>query len=233
MTPVWVADLAARFWAAAGPPPPVPRDLLGPARAFGVHVATWPGLTVGRVAAFLARQGIATALPDRRLHACLFTVRGHGFVFLDAADPAAERRFSLAHELAHFLRDADAPRRAVTAAVGAAAATVLDGRPATVAERLAALLRGVPLTTHVHLMHRDDAGRPLTPADREAEDAADHLAGELLAPAGLFEGESAEVIRERLGAGFGFPDGAAAGYARTLRPPAWRDPLLARLGIIG
>ena len=232
MTPVWVADLTARFWAAAGPPLAFPRDLDWPAAVYGLNVVARPVLTVAAVRDYLHRLGQPLGdVPDRRLHACLFARCGQGFIFLDASDNEAERRFSLAHELAHFLRDADAPRRAVTAALGLDATTVLDGRPPTVDERLAAILRGVPLTAHVHLMHRDDTGRPLTPAERESEDAADRLAGELLAPAALFVGQPADDIERRLVAEFGLPAGAAAGYARTLCPPAWRDPLLDRLGI--
>lgn len=231
MTPVWVADLADHFWRAVGPPPPFPRDLHDAARLFGLVVVARPGLTVGAVRDYLLRLGIAVTadVPNRRLCGCLFAARGRGFVFLDADDPPAERRFSLAHELAHFLRDVDAPRRRVTAALGADATAVLDGASPTADQRVAAVLRGVTLAAHVHLMSRDDGGRPLTPAEREAEDAADRLAGELLAPAALFDGQPAETVLERLEAEFGLPPGPAATYARTLRPPARPDPLLARL----
>jgi Zn-dependent peptidase ImmA (M78 family) len=35
---------------------------------------------------------------------------GHGFISLDGSDADDERRFSLAHELAHFLLDYQDPR---------------------------------------------------------------------------------------------------------------------------
>ena len=233
MTPVWVADLTDRFWRAVGPPPPFPRDLHDGATACGLVIVARPGLTLETVRGYLSRWLVVAAdVPDRSLRACLFTHAGRGFVFLDAADPVAERRFSLAHELAHFLRDADAPRRKLTAALGADAAMVLDGSPPTPDQRLGAVLRGVSLAAHVHLLNRDAAGRPRSPAEREAEAAADRLAGELLAPANLFDGQPAEAIRARLEGEFGLPPGPAADYARTLRPPAWRDPLLARLGSV-
>ena len=221
--PVWVDELAARFWAAAGPPPPFPRDLAVPATlGLPVRVKRLPGLSLAAVRDWLAASGVAcpTAEPDRALRACLFTRVGYGFVFLDAADPADEQRFSLAHEVAHFLRDYDAPRRAVVARLGPAALDVLDGkRPPTAAERVHAVLREVPVAAHVHLLRRDDAGRPGSPAEREAETAADRLAFELLAPAELFAAfTNREAVEQRLRTAFGLPDLPAATYARVLWP---------------
>ncbi len=191
----------------------------------------WPRLTVNSVRDYLGRVGIVAGVDvsDRRLCACLFAAKGRGFVFLDADDPAGERRFSLAHELAHYLRDVDAPRRRLVASMGAAATAVLDGAAPTVEQRVAAVLRGVSLTAHVHLLHRDETGQPLNTAEREAEAAADRLACELLAPAAGFAGQPAARIHERLVDEFGLPTEPAAAYSRILCPPVWRDPLLARL----
>jgi hypothetical protein len=231
MTPVWVHDLADHFWRAVGPPPPFPRDLHTAATNFGLTVLSRPGLTLDTVRGVMTRytRVVAPDEPDRPLRACLCTVRGRGFVFLDSDDPPAERRFSLAHEIAHFLRDADAPRRAVAATLGADAVRVLDGAAPNPDERVRAVLRGVTLTAHVHLLSRDDDGRPKSPAERASEAAADRLAFELLAPAARFDDQPAGVIAERLAGEFGLPPGPATDYLRLLRPPAWRDPLLARL----
>ena len=241
MVPIWVTQLADRFWAAAGPPPPFPRDLARPALfGLGLVVTPVPGLTLAAVRDRLARNrlGCPAGEPDRPLRACLFARGGAGFVYLDAADPPAERRFSLAHEVAHFLRDCDAARRQVVAKLGPAGLEVLDGkRPATSDERLHAVLRGVPLAAHVHLLGRDDDGRPRSAAERRAEADADRLAYELLAPAdAIREGEapaepppavepgsagaspSRHALAARLRDEFGFPPGPAAAYARVLRP---------------
>jgi hypothetical protein len=231
---VWVEDLAERFWAAAGPPPPFPRDLAAAATAgLPVRVVSLAALRLDGVRGWLARCGVPCPAggPDRPLRACLFARAGFGFVFLDATDPADERRFSLAHEVAHVLRDYDAPRRLAAARLGPDVLAVLDGRrPPTVEERVHAALRQVEVGPHVHLLRRDADGEPREPAERAAEDAADRLAFELLAPAGLLAVESGvRAAERRLRAEFGLPAAAALAYAAALFPAAPTDPFVARL----
>ncbi len=231
--PAAVAELAERFWA-AGPPPPFPRDLTAAATAgLPVRVVDLAALSLGGVRGWLARCGVPCPAdePDRPLRACLFTWAGGGFVFLDRADPADERRFSLAHEVAHFLRDYDAPRRRAAARLGPDVLAVLDGRRrATHEERVGAVLREVTVGPHVHLLHRDADGVPRGPAERAAEDAADRLAFELLAPAELLAGESGvRAAARRLRAEFGLPAAAALAYAAVLFPTPPCDPVVGRL----
>jgi len=232
--PVWVAELAGRFWAAAGPPPPFPRDLAGPATvALMLRVAALPALSLDGVRGWLARVGIPVPVgePDRPLRGCLVGWASAGVVFLDVDDPAAERRFTLAHEVAHFLRDYDAVRRAAARRLGPDILAVLDGRrPATPGERVRGVLRDIPVAAHVHLLRRDDAGRPRSAAEQAAEAAADRLAFELLAPADVLPaGDGPGPLTARLEGAFGLPPAAAAAYARLLRPVPRADPLVERL----
>jgi hypothetical protein len=177
------------------------------------------------VIAWFAERALAIPLdePDRRLRACLVAIRGQGFVFLDADDNPAERRFSLAHEIAHFLRDYWVPREKAMRRLGPTAAMVLDGeRQATPQERIQAVLRNVPIGPFAHLLRRDESGRPLTPSESEAEAAADRLAFELLAPAVAFADDSdRETIVGRLVEEFGLPFTPASRYAALLVP----DPI--------
>jgi len=235
--PVWVFELTARFWDAAGPPPPFPRDLRS-AVTFGLplSVVDRPELSLSKVTTHLNRSGLPVPFrgPDRPLRAALYCWRGCGFLFLDANDPPAERRFSVAHEVAHFLRDCDDLRRRAVRALGPVALEILDGRRPTADERIAALLRNLSLGPHAHLMSRTAAGRPADDAEREAERRADRLAFELLAPAGLLAEEAAfSALVVRLEAAFGLPPAAAREYAQQLLPNPRIDPLLARIGKFG
>jgi hypothetical protein len=238
---LWVHELAAGFWQAAGGPEPCPRSLRAPLAGSGLDVTVreTAGLTVGGVRRYLLgldiRWGRAGA--DRALRACLAARDGVGFIFLEAADPAEERTFSLAHELAHFLRHYCQPRQAACRRLGAGIAAVFDGRrPATPGERLGALVAGLPLGCHVHLMERDPR-RALRSAEvAVAEDEADRLAYELLAPAEAVLARAgsratAERVAEVLHGVFGLPPERAEDYARLLRPPAREDPVLRRLGL--
>jgi hypothetical protein len=153
---------------------------------------------------------------------------------IDGSDGEDEQRFSIAHELAHFLRDYWSLRRRILNRLGGEALQVLDGeRPPTSQERLHALLRDVPLGFHLHLMERDGDGNPLTSAIAQAEDNADRLAYELLAPAEHVL-EKSDSIRKpmlecKLREFYGFPSVQASRYADLLLPHVKTDPLLLRL----
>ena len=229
MTPVWARELADAFWRAVGPEP-FPRTFAKVALGLPVTVVERPGLSLGAIRDWLARRSSVTVPgPDRAVRGCLLAHAGFGFVFVEANDPPAERRFTRAHELAHYLRDVWHPRRRAVARLGAGITEVLDGRRRpTTDERLHAVLRGLAAGPVVHLLGR---GEDESPVMREAEAAADRLAFELLAPAeGVgVSGGRAELV-DRLVRIFGLPPGPAARYAAVLIPrDVGTDPVVARL----
>jgi hypothetical protein len=233
-TPLWVRELVAAFWERAGSPGPFPRSLGGAIirSALDLTIKELAGLTTNCVSDYLKKfgSGFGTLGPHWPLRGCLAAYRGAGFIFIDAADPPDERRFTLAHELAHFLRDYWLPRGQAERILGPTVREVFDGvRPPTPTERVHALLRNVPLGCHVHLMARDEGSRPLEV--EAAERDADLVAFELLAPAAevLARCPADEVkLAEALTNDFGLPPGAACEYAGLLRPapPIRADPLL-------
>ena len=220
---VWVAELAARFWAEVGAPPPFPRDLRAVLHWLQcVHFVEVPHLTLASAADHFARHGIPYPKPteDRPLAGCFGGHRGTGVILLDSTLELAELLFTLAHEVAHYLRDYDAPRRKVESRLDSRALEVLDGlRQATTDERLAGVLRGVSIGCHTHFLDRDRRGRALTASARAAEEAADRLAFELLAPFDAVNPDAAHdraALAARLTCDFGLPTAQAAKYAAVL-----------------
>jgi hypothetical protein len=240
--PLWAAELAAAFWQSAHDTEPFPRTLRDALDrcAFDLTVEALPGLTVAAVEHYLTRRGwvweYGTA--DRPLRACLAARGGAGWIVLDAGDEPREATFSLAHELAHFLRHVWQPRHWACRRLGEPAAEVHDGlRPPRPDERVRALVADVPLGRHTHLLERGPRRRARSADVARAEEEADQLAYELLAPAAAVFARTGPVRGERgrarlaavLYDGFGLPAEPAAAYARLLVPPRAEDPLLRRL----
>jgi hypothetical protein len=160
---------------------------------------------------------------------------GHGFAFIDGTDPDDERRYSVAHELAHFLRDYMRPREQIVQRIGQRGVEVLDGyRSATADERILATLRGTRIGFHVHLMDREDDGKPASGAIATSEESADRLAYELLAPAEhvcrTVKSKTHAVVADALVGFYGLPERHAARYAEEFSPARRvENPILARM----
>jgi hypothetical protein len=237
MMPLWALELAEEFWRRVGAVEPFPRRLRGPLEsgAFDVTLKEIARLSVHKVENRLAFAGVQyrSGEPDRPLRACVAAHGGAAWVFLDADDPPDEKTASIAHETAHYLRHCYQPR-CRAAALGEGLLAVADGlRAATPAEEVNALLRRVNLAIHVHYLHRE--GDRLLPAVRNAEDEADLLAWQLLAPveavlarAGA-EDEMPQVVA-LLGRAFGLPESMATQYADWLCPEDDVGPAVNAIG---
>src|SRR5581483_8908288 len=117
---------------------------------------------------------------SRAVRGCLIAYGGQGLIFIDENDPEDERRFTVAHEIGHFIADYLLVREDAIAKFGDPITEVFDGRrQPSVAERVHSLLAGAPLGVFTNLMERDQtAGLELW----EIEDRADRIAMALLAP---------------------------------------------------
>lgn len=233
MPELWLVETADRFWREAGGYTPKFEEAI--LFSLPLSIERLDALSVHRAQTWLWQRGFAlpglNTVPNRRLRACLVA---HGspcnFVLLDKADPPAEQLFSLAHEISHFLLDYLRPRQKAERHLTASILEVLDGlRPPTLEERLHGLLEGVWIGQYEHFMERDSGGNILSRQILQAEDRADRLALELLAPEELvlpkvtaaITGKSSFTLRLEVAIGvltdeFNLPFLAAKSYAAQL-----------------
>lgn len=163
-----------------------PRDIALAALSHPIHVEFIAQLTPDKIDGWLSRH-LSWPRPSisdhRRLRGCLVAHRGRALVFLEATETEAERRFTLSHELAHFIGHYLAARTKAIARLGLSVVAVLDGdRPPTAAERLSGVLAGCPLGVFRDVLSRE-AGEPLTASAERMEREADAAAFHALAPA--------------------------------------------------
>ena len=183
----WLALVTENFWSELGSEIIYPLDLSHIiSRNFPLSVTTLFRLRVSRVESWFQQQEIPFNFlcQDRSLCGCIIAVRGTGFIFVDSSDPDDERRYTVAHEVAHFLLDYLYPRQKVLQLFGDSIRPVLDGeRTPTKTEMLDALLSSVKLGTYTDLMPRSNKGDIDQAYILPAEEKADRFALELLAPA--------------------------------------------------
>lgn len=239
-------DLVDEFWARCGEVEPFPRTLERPlALALPLALVKVPDLQLSRIEAWLNRRRVPFSFrcSNRAVRGCLVAYAGQGVIFLDGADPADEQRFSLAHEIGHFLVDYWRPRQTTIFKLGPGIAEVLDGaRPATLAERVHAILGACPVGVHINLMEREQRDDDLSGTLESVEDRADRVALALLAPPEQVLGQRSPerssfeerqvAVRESLIYQFGLPPNIANVYGRALLNAIGRGPsFLEQLGL--
>ena len=227
-----IQRMADDFWRSASQVESFPRSL-EPAVFWALPLGVFklPRLWVTDVQSWLSDQGIPFKLGvhDRPLHGCLIAKNGRGCILLNGTDDEDELRYSLAHEIGHFILDYYLPRQRAVSRLGPEVLEVFDARrSATLNERVHAVLSNVSIGFHAHLMERDKGGLLGCGLVGNREEWADELALELLAPEGearkrialalrFAGGESrSEVTRQVLQHDFGLPTSVAEIYGSRL-----------------
>lgn len=228
---MWLDNLSQevvnRFWQPCSEVEPFPRNLeelislVLPAKLIKL-----PHLKLQSIESWLAWRGASFRFNcrSRAVRGCLVAYGGHGLLFIDETDPEDERRFTIAHEMGHFIVDYLLVRETAISKLGDRITEVFDGlRQPSVTERVHALLAGASLGVYTNLMERDETSGP---GLWEIEDRADRIALALLAPPEEVLSESdtsllrfqqrlegmVTVLQER----FGLPASAANSYAWSL-----------------
>jgi hypothetical protein len=216
------------------------------AKAFPVFIVRVPSLSVKVISEWLSKRAsifstTAFSGPDRLLRGCLVAALGKAIIFVDGADPENEVRFSLAHEIAHFIVDYWLPRNAVLKRFGPNISEVADGRrDPTTSERLSALLGETNLSFYIDMLSRDTSASMVSADLDEIEERTDRIACEILAPlqtvlkyahvSGRTYRERSEAMKSVLTERFGLPASQAAHHssrllARIRRGPSWAEKL--------
>ncbi len=152
---------------------------------FPVAIINLPRLGLSLIKRWLEIRDLSMpfAGQDRRIRACVLARCGYGLIFLDGTDPDDERRFSLAHEIAHYILDYHLKRQEIIKHLGNKIIDVLDGkREATIEERLNGIFSGITVGPFMHLMDRDKHGYMSNQLILDIEDNAERFALELTAP---------------------------------------------------
>lgn len=229
------------FWERCGEAEPFPRSLeRSIALALPVAIVRLPRLRISSIESWLHRRqaGYSFRCQDRALRGCLLAHRGRGLIFVDGIDPEDERRFTIAHELAHFLLDYWSVRDQAIRALGPTISEVMDGfRPATLTERVGSALSGVPIGVHCRLLERGKLTGDLEHCSIGLENRADRVALTLLAPPAevfsrvnlghpRFEARL-RTTEEILRRDFGLPECFVSKYAHILLTAARREETMA------
>jgi len=198
--------------------------------ALEVYVEEVDSLTM--VAAASRIKGVGIRIPEgvseRRIHGCLAVGRKGAAILVEKNDHEAQKRFTIAHECAHFILEVRMNQERATIRLGHDFSSVLHGlREPTPNEQIDARLHNVSSDALVHFMDRTAAGGYGCARIHEAECLADDLAVEILAPrAELVErltsvgptgfSESLSAVRWIAERRFGLPEPIAERYANRV-----------------
>lgn len=174
------------FWKRVNDGPVFPVDIGYAAMcALEVYVEEVADLTTG---AAVSRSKHFNAqdhenIGERRIHGCLIVGRSGAAILVERNDNEREKRFTIAHEAAHFIVEVRRLQERAACKLGHDLTDVLHGiREASPTERIDAWLHNVRADGFVHFMDRTPSGEYGCVRTKDAERLADDLAVEILAP---------------------------------------------------
>ena len=222
---------AGWFWRRVGGGKDFPADIgYAAMSALEVYVEEIEGLTTLTASSYAGCVGIRNAcgFSERGLRGCLVVRRRGALILVERSDDEAEKRFTIAHEVAHYILEVRRHRERAAERMGRDFSDVLYGpREATPTERIDAWLNDVRPDKILHFMDRAPGGGYGCARTMDAECVADDLALEILAPRSDMKEalsslgrmgftESLSAARRIAEKRYGLPDVIAAMYAGRL-----------------
>lgn len=189
--------ISNRFWVDSGLKMECPRPIEDAViRNLPISIVKMKVLTYQSLSQWFAERNLVGILPhfSESLLGGIFAFKGNALLFVDAKLPSYEMRYTVAHEVGHFLFDYHYKRQKAKATVGDSAEEILDGtRRASLGERVDAILLGIDLKPYYHLLSDQNCISISRGQIETAEDNADFLADELIAPEDIIN----EMYNER------------------------------------
>ena len=180
--------IAKDFWSGADPTQG-PNDIQAAASLYlRVDIVLLPELSLAKIRVWLEERNSAHVfdginVSERTLHGFVLNRYGIAAIFINTSDSDVNQRFTIAHEISHFLLDHKLPRDEAILKLGPSIQEVLDvRRKATLPERVNSVLRGIDIGPQSHLLEKEGDGSFEKCGNFHAENDADRLALELLAP---------------------------------------------------
>lgn len=210
--------ISNRFWTDSGLKSDYPRKIEEAVlRNFPISIVKIETLAYEPLKCWFEERELFNVLPtfSGNLLGAIFAFKGNALLFVEATLPSQELRYTIAHEVGHFLFDYHFKRKRVQETVGVNAEEILDGtRVASLGERVDAILLGVDLKPYYHLLAEQKCISISRGQIESAEDNADFLADELIAPEDVVN----EMYKER---GFESISDAAREIANVLDVPEY------------
>lgn len=163
-----------------------PYDIMGAiSLLLPIDVISLSSLTLCKINKWLSQRKVNLSIDanDRPLHGFIVIFRGSGLIFINGTDKEDERRYTIAHEISHFMLDYIIPREKAVVKMGPHITDVLDGlREATILEKVDSIINNVAVAPYTHLLEIEGDGSFQNIKVFNSENRADALAIELLAP---------------------------------------------------
>src|SRR5437870_5274630 len=121
MVESWIRDATESFWLRAGHSDHFPRDMESAvAWATPLAILKIPNLWIADVNLYFHKRQLPLALEveDRPLHGCIWVYAERGVIIVNGTDTVNQLRFTIAHEVAHFLRAYREPRQRAVEKLG-------------------------------------------------------------------------------------------------------------------